>query len=44
MLYIVCILSSSELVQPHINRFKVRLAVALKGEAKCQVFVRDCEH
>ena len=42
ILYIafVRIFSSSELVEPHINPFKVRLAVALKEEAKCQVFVR----
>ena len=33
ILYIVRILSSSELVEPHINPFKVRLAVALKEEA-----------
>ena len=32
-LYIVSIFSSSELVEPHINPFKVRLAVALKEEA-----------
>ena len=34
MLYIVRIFRSSELVEPHINPFKVRLAVALKKEAK----------
>ena len=33
ILYIVRIFSSSELVEPHINPFKVRLAVALKEEA-----------
>ena len=33
-----------ELVEPHINAFKVRLAVTLKEEAKRQVFVRDCEN
>ena len=44
ILYIVCIFSSSELVKPRIIPLKVRLAVALKGEAKWQVFVRDCEH
>ena len=38
------ILSSSELVKPHIIPLKVPLAVALKGEAKWQVFVRDYEH
>ena len=38
------IFSSSELVEPHINAFKVRLAVTLKEEAKRQVFVRDCEN
>ena len=44
ILYIVRIFSSSELVEPHIIPLKVRLAVALKEEAKWQVFVRDCEH
>ena len=44
ILYIMRIFSSSELVEPHINPFKVRLAVALKEEAKWQVFVRDCGH
>ena len=34
ILYIVRIFSSSELVQPHIIPLKVRLAVALKEEAK----------
>ena len=34
ILYIVRIFSSSELVVPHINPFKVRLAVALKEDAK----------
>ena len=43
VLYIVRIFSSSELVEPHFNPVKVRL-VALKEEAKWQVFVRDCEH
>ena len=33
-LYIVRIFSSSELVEPHIIPLKVRLAVALKEEAK----------
>ena len=33
-LYIVRIFSSSELVEPHITPLKVRLAVALKEEAK----------
>ena len=42
--YIVRIFSSSELVEPHIVPLKVRLAVALKEEAKLQVFVRDYEH
>ena len=44
ILYIVRIFSSSELVKPHIIPLKVRLAVALKDEAKWQVIVRDCEH
>ena len=44
ILYIVRISSSSEIVEPHIIPFKVRLAVALKEEAKWQIFVRDCEH
>ena len=44
MLYFVGIFSSSKLVKPRIIPLKVRLAVALKGEAKWQVFVRDCEH
>ena len=44
VLYIVSIFSSSELVEPHVNPVKVHLAVALKEEAKWQVFVRDCEH
>ena len=43
ILYTVRIFSSSELVKPRIIPFKVRLAVVLKGEAKWQVFVRDCE-
>ena len=43
VLYIVRIFSS-ELVEPHVNPVKVRLAVALKEEAKWQVFVRDSEH
>ena len=43
VLYIVRIFSSSELVEPHFNPVKGRL-VALKEEAKWQVFVRDCEH
>ena len=34
MLYIVLIFTSSEPVKPRIIPFKVRLAVALKGEAK----------
>ena len=34
VLDIVCIFSSSELVEPHIIPLKVRLAVALKEEAK----------
>ena len=34
ILYIVRIFSSSELVEPHIIPLKVRLAVALKEEAK----------
>ena len=34
-------LSESELVEPHIIPLKVRLAVALKEEAKCQVSI--CE-
>ena len=34
ILYIVRIFSSSELVKPRIIPLKVRLAVALKGEAK----------
>ena len=34
ILYIACIFSSSELVEPHISPFKVRLAVPLKEEAK----------
>ena len=38
------IFSSSELVEPHIIPLKVRLAVALKEEAKWQVFVRVCGH
>ena len=40
----VLIFSSSELVEPHINPFKVRVAVELKEEAKWKVFVRVCEH
>ena len=45
ILYIVRIFSSSELVEPHMSPFKVRLALALNEEAKCkQVFARDCEH
>ena len=44
ILYIVRIFSSSELVEPHIIPLKVRLAVALKEEAKWKVFVIDCEH
>ena len=44
ILYIVRIFSSSEPMEPHIIPLKVRLAVALKEEAKWQVFVRDCEH
>ena len=36
LLYIVRIFSCLELVEPHINLFKVRLAVALKEEAKCR--------
>ena len=44
LLYIVRIFSCLELVEPHINPFKVRLAVAFKEEAKRQVLVRDCEH
>ena len=40
ILYIVRIFSSSEPVEPHSNSFQFRLAVALKEEAKCQVFVR----
>ena len=43
ILYIVRIFSSSELVEPHIIPLKVRLAVALKEEAKWKVFVRDRE-
>ena len=39
-LYIVRIFSSSELVEPHIIPLKVRLAVALKEEAKWKVFVQ----
>ena len=39
----IFIFSSSELVEPHFNPVKGRL-VALKEEAKWQVFVRDCEH
>ena len=35
--YIVSIFSSSELVKPHTNPSKVRLAVALKEGAKWQV-------
>ena len=31
-------------MEPHIIPLKVRFAVALKEEAKWQVFVRDCEH
>ena len=34
ILYIVRVFSSSELVEPHIIPLKVRLAVALKEEAK----------
>ena len=34
ILYILRIFSSSELVKPHISPLKVRLAVALKEEAK----------
>ena len=41
ILYIVRIFSSSELVEPHIIPLKVRVAVALKEEAKWQVFVWD---
>ena len=44
ILYIVRIFSSSEIVEPHIILLKVHLAVALKVEAKLQVFARDCEH
>ena len=44
ILYIVRIFSSSDLVEPHIIPLKVRLAVALKEEAKWKVFVNDCEH
>ena len=44
ILYIVRIFSSSELVEPHVIPLKVRLAVALKEEAKWKVFVRNCEH
>ena len=36
ILYIARIFSSSEVVEPHNNPSKVRLAVALQGEAKCQ--------
>ena len=43
ILYIVRIFSSSELVEPHINPFKVRLAATLKEGAKWEVFVRDCD-
>ena len=31
-------------MEPYIIPLKARLAVALKEEAKWQVFVRDCEH
>ena len=44
ILYIVRIFNSSKLVEVHFIPLKVRLAVALKEEAKWQVFVRDCEH
>ena len=44
ILYIVRIFISLELVEPHNIALKVRLAVALKEEAKWKVFVIDCEH
>ena len=49
-LYIVRIFSSSELVEPPINPFKVRLAVALKEELinklndRYLTIARDCAH